>query len=664
MAIWTDYAIKENPENEDTLMLYDEIGNENKQLKISELSKKIVKDATEKQLDINTQDKTIPGAFNELYQKTEDIITGKQIVKKSEMVNGHTVNSDVPENAVFTDTIYDDLEIKQSIADIESGKKTVGNSAKVNNHTVNADVPENAVFTDTVYDDSEIKERVKNAETYIEESKRDIQNLHSEVRELKKKISIDTYDELAEALQSGTIENYTSVGDELMVNKIVSLSITSSNSNLSFTVSDEQDFVNKIGRIDDDIYIIEYKNGSWTYLEEPINTEEYGFTVTGTPAETDLVFVRMNYTQVSHTFVDFDPTGDNVIHPKDTNVKHFAVLEQTYIPDAFNFDYPESAICITPGYTLTAGKYYVYNIAESTSEWWCNYKRLYYTFEILNDIVATEDTGDIQIRFQSRGSREETGEGKGVYILTCKPYCCATEALYNSDTVTFTGQIAKPSSDYTDIRTVIGFSVDQSLESVGIIYNNLGHVCYGNNEWNVSNLRQKINSSEKKMIPQRMHKNDVLTNMAGSKGYMYGLDPRFKNLVKPCTVSIEHGTSDEFTRYQLYTCEDTVTLLSMKEMSFDMQNDEGIATKLYSKYTDNQLINTDIPSRAKARQAGGTPQDYRWSRSATARSSTHARVVTPSGSYSISNAVSGTRFAPAYIIGVANNQKLNQSAEA
>ena len=119
MAIWTHYAIKENPENEDTLMVYDEIGNENKQVKISDLSKKIVNDATEKQLDINTQNKTIPGAFNELYQKTEDIITGEQIVKEAEMVNGHTVNSDVPENAIFTDTVYDDTQVREDIGQLK-----------------------------------------------------------------------------------------------------------------------------------------------------------------------------------------------------------------------------------------------------------------------------------------------------------------------------------------------------------------------------------------------------------------------------------------------------------------------------------------------------------------------------------------------------------------
>lgn len=34
----------------------------------------------------------------------------------SSTVNGHTVNSDVPANAVFTDTVYDDTEVKEDVA--------------------------------------------------------------------------------------------------------------------------------------------------------------------------------------------------------------------------------------------------------------------------------------------------------------------------------------------------------------------------------------------------------------------------------------------------------------------------------------------------------------------------------------------------------------------
>lgn len=503
-----------------------------------------------------------------------------------------------------------------------------------------------------------------NATKKIENHSRNITNIQSEIKELKKKMSIDTYDELAEALVSGEIEKYVNVGDELMVNKISSLSITSNNGSLSFTVSDEQELIRKIGRIDDDTYVFEYRDKAWTYLEESIKTSDFGFSVTGTPSESDLIFVKMNYTQVSHTFVDFDPTGTNVTRPADSNVKHFAILEQTYIPEGFNYDYPESAICITPGHTLSAGKYYIYNIAEATSDWWCNYKRLYYAFEIPNDIVATEATGDIQLRFYSRGNRESTGDARGVYELTCKPYCCATETLYNSDSIKFVGQITQPGEEYTDLRTIEGFTVNQSMKSTGIIYNNLGHVCYGNNEWNVSNLRQRMNSNEKNMKPVRKHKNDVLTGMYNAKGFMWGLDPRFANLIKPCIASVEHGMNDEFKRYQLYTCEDTATLLSMKEMSFNIQTDEGQVTKLYEIYTEKQLINTAVASRAKARQAGGTPQDYRWSRSAVAHDSGYARLVAPAGAYDYGIAYDGHHFAPAYIIGVADNRESGQSAEA
>ena len=499
---------------------------------------------------------------------------------------------------------------------------------------------------------------------FTEKQSRSITNIQSAIKELNKKMSIDTYDELAEALVSGKIEDYVNIGDELMVNRIKTLSITSNNGNLSFEVSDEQKFIRKVGRIDDDTYVFEYRGDSWMYLEESINTSDFGFTVNGTPSDTDLIYVKMNYEQVSHTFVDFDPTGENVTHPKDSDVKHFAIIEQTYIPDAFNFDYPESALCITPGYTLLKGKYYVYNTENATSDWWCNYKRLYYVFEILNDIIATEETGDIQLQFYSRGNRETTGDARGVYELTCKPYCCVTKAFYNSDTVKFVGQVTHPGEEYVDIRTLENFTVNQSMDSVGIIYNNLGHVCYGNNEWNVSNLRQRMNSSEKSMNPVRAHKNDMLNGMYNAKGFMWGLDSRFTNLIKPCVVAVEHGMNDEFTRYQLYTCEDVATLLSMKEMSFNPQTDEGQITKLYGIYTNNQLTNDAVASRAKARQAGGTPQDYRWSRSTSAYYSSNARLVAPSGAYDSYTAYGGYRFASAYLIGVAENQKSEKSAEA
>ena len=482
-----------------------------------------------------------------------------------------------------------------------------------------------------------------------------IESIQSNLKKIYKEVSIDSYDELSACIEKGNPNNTLNVGDELLVNRIKSLDISSNNKNFTFSVTDEQLFINKVGRIDDDDYILLYKNDKWYYLEQPIILSDFGIVIAGTPVDSDIITVKMNYETVSHTFVDFDSNGENATRPKDTNIEHFAIVEETYVPTSFNYDATESAICITVGNTLLSGKYYVYNAAYATDDWWCNYKRLYYTFEIPNDIIATEDTGDIQLRFYSRGDRETTGDARGTYILSCKPYSCNTDALYNNDIVTFTGQINKPSDDYTDFRTIEKFTVDQSLTSEGIIYNNLGHVCYGNNEWNVSNIRQRLNNNDKNMIPKRMHKNDVVSGMKNVKGFMWGLDPRFVKMIKPCIVYAQHGFNDEFTRYELYQCEDRATLLSMKEMSFSWQVNEGQATKLYSLYTNNTLTNSAIASRGKADSVGKTPSNYRWSRSADANYSHYARLVSPSGAGGSNDASYGYRFAAAYIIGAANN---------
>ena len=48
----------------------------------------------------------------------------------AEKVNGHTVGTDVPNNAVFTDTVYDDSAVKTSIQNIVDGTTQVGSATK------------------------------------------------------------------------------------------------------------------------------------------------------------------------------------------------------------------------------------------------------------------------------------------------------------------------------------------------------------------------------------------------------------------------------------------------------------------------------------------------------------------------------------------------------
>ena len=53
--------------------------------------------------------------------------------------------------------VNSDDEILGKWREVGSGSINGGNADTVNNHTVNSDVPENAVFTDTVYDDTDIR---------------------------------------------------------------------------------------------------------------------------------------------------------------------------------------------------------------------------------------------------------------------------------------------------------------------------------------------------------------------------------------------------------------------------------------------------------------------------------------------------------------------------
>ena len=437
------------------------------------------------------------------------------------------------------------------------------------------------------------------------------------------------------------------LGDTIVFNFVNSLAVTSTSGNLSFTVTDEGKFADAVGECENREYLLVYNGNNWLYNEETVT--DFGITVTGTPTTGEVMHVVMTIDEVENTVVDLGTTGANATVPKDSTITEYKIVEQTYVPDTNAFDAPESALCITPGYTLPAGTYYVYNVAGATSDYWCNYKRLYYVFTIPNAITATSATGDITLRFYNRGSRETTGDARGVYQLYCKPYCEATGALYNSDTIEFIGQVAQPSGA-TDIRTLTGFTTDQTMTSEGIIYNNLGHVCYGNNEWGVSNLAQRLNSSEKSMSPVRLHKNDVVTGLVGRRGGLWGLDPRVRAKIVTAVVSRVHALSDEFTRDSIYTADNDCFLLSMKEMSFNINTTEGVVMALYGRYTNDTLINTAVEERGKADRKGLSPSGYRWSSSANSDSSNRARLGSAAGAYGRDSAYTVYRFAPAYIL--------------
>ena len=90
-------------------------------------------------------------SYDDTYTKEESDARFAVIDHTHTEVNGHTVESDVPEDAKFTDTVYDDTEIKAEVAG-KQATLVAGENITIDGVTISA--------TDTVYDDTEIKAEV------------------------------------------------------------------------------------------------------------------------------------------------------------------------------------------------------------------------------------------------------------------------------------------------------------------------------------------------------------------------------------------------------------------------------------------------------------------------------------------------------------------------
>lgn len=68
--------------------------------------------------DATLTEEGVPADAKTVGTKLEEQSTS--LITLKEQLGNHTVKSDVPENAVFTDTVYDDTEVKESIDELSS----------------------------------------------------------------------------------------------------------------------------------------------------------------------------------------------------------------------------------------------------------------------------------------------------------------------------------------------------------------------------------------------------------------------------------------------------------------------------------------------------------------------------------------------------------------
>lgn len=87
--------------------------------------------------------------FKEVYDTNND-----GIVDNAEQVNGHTVGIDVPSNAVFTDTVYDDTALSGRVTTLENAEYITKNVNDLTNYYLKTEIY-NKTEIDTLVGDIE-----------------------------------------------------------------------------------------------------------------------------------------------------------------------------------------------------------------------------------------------------------------------------------------------------------------------------------------------------------------------------------------------------------------------------------------------------------------------------------------------------------------------------
>lgn len=97
-----------------------------------------------------------------------DAVTSDTVVKIKANATGFSYSTDGTNYTVIEGSGSGQGDMYTSVYDTDANG-IVDNAEKVNNHTVETDVPANAVFTDTIYDDTAISDRLTEVETHLGE---------------------------------------------------------------------------------------------------------------------------------------------------------------------------------------------------------------------------------------------------------------------------------------------------------------------------------------------------------------------------------------------------------------------------------------------------------------------------------------------------------------
>ena len=363
-----------------------------------------------------------------------------------------------------------------------------------------------------------------------------------------------TWREFRAAVRNGSITDYLDAGDSTNVSESGVITASVDGDNLSNISVVRDTFLNKVGT-DNATYQFDYNGTNWELEGSAVTLQDYGITITGTPAQDDTATVRY---AASNAVYDCEGVDEEVpVNPAHT---HELSLIRRDVVGLIAFDPPQYLFAVTEEACTAFG--------------WPSTGMPAGTYNIMLDHAAynSSTTEDTTVQFTTTqivpvgGGIRHTQIGAYRETYAKATMLAGTFITYRADRITTleTGLATTEGSAGTSLGTT---TANNPTYLSGDYINFSQRQMYGSSRWKTSFIRQMLNSEDASVtfVPGTIWSRPVASSV---EGFRHVIDPELNAVLGPVRKRYARNIADG---YGYDDCEDYVTLATMLDV-FGQQN--------------------------------------------------------------------------------------------